>query len=300
MSKIVLSVLISVFFLNNSFSQKVIEMTKINGVYQIPCKVNGIPMNFIFDTGASDVSISITEAKFLLKNGLLQNEDFIENVNYKIANGDIIEGTKINLKTVEIDGIVLSDISATVIHQQNAPLLLGQSAISKLGPFTIDSDKLIIEDTNSISDYETEIRTTNEWMNEFFSVYTLKNESIDIKYEIIELKKMKLSGFAIFLKVTEHVNGKPKYSDFIIELNKITSVNFEENDDCTTDEKLVIESDKRGKGFLFYAVDEQFYETSNCFIKLRCLDDSSKERLIKAFINLIENNALYIKETQKF
>ena len=85
MSKIVLSVLISVFFLNNSFSQKVIEMTKINGVYQIPCKVNGIPMNFIFDTGASDVSISITEAKFLLKNGLLQNEDFIETQCKKLA-----------------------------------------------------------------------------------------------------------------------------------------------------------------------------------------------------------------------
>ena len=45
-------------------------MKKINGVYQIPCKVNGIPMNFIFDTGATDVTISLVEAKFLIKQGL--------------------------------------------------------------------------------------------------------------------------------------------------------------------------------------------------------------------------------------
>ena len=38
-----------------------------NGLYLIPCKVNGVPMKFIFDTGASSVNISMTEALFLLK-----------------------------------------------------------------------------------------------------------------------------------------------------------------------------------------------------------------------------------------
>jgi len=127
-------------------------MEKVNGIYEIPCKVNGIPMKFIFDTGASDVSISITEAKFLLKQGLLKKEDFIENVNYQIANGEIIEGSKINLKTIEIDGIILNNIPATVIYQQNAPLLLGQSAISKFGEYTILDNKLIVkQNTNSTS-----------------------------------------------------------------------------------------------------------------------------------------------------
>jgi len=42
-------------------------MEKVNGVYTIPCKVNGIDMRFILDTGASNVTISLTEAKFLIK-----------------------------------------------------------------------------------------------------------------------------------------------------------------------------------------------------------------------------------------
>lgn len=44
-----------------------------NGLYLIPCKVNGVPMKFIFDTGASNVCISMAEAVFLLKNGYIQN-----------------------------------------------------------------------------------------------------------------------------------------------------------------------------------------------------------------------------------
>jgi clan AA aspartic protease (TIGR02281 family) len=145
MKKIIFGLLLTIFSFNNVNSQKIIEMEKVNGIYEIPCKVNGIPMKFIFDTGASDVSISITEAKFLLKQGLLKKEDFIENVNYQIANGDIIEGTKINLKTIEIDGIILNNISATVVYQQNAPLLFGQSAISKIGEYSINNNKLIIK-----------------------------------------------------------------------------------------------------------------------------------------------------------
>ena len=129
---------------NIIYSQKIIEMNNINGTYQIPCKVNGIPMNFVFDTGASDVTISITEAKFLIKQGLIDKTDFKENVKYEIANGDIIEGTKINLKTIDIGGIILENVSASVIYKQDAPLLLGQSALSKLGQYSINGNHLII------------------------------------------------------------------------------------------------------------------------------------------------------------
>jgi clan AA aspartic protease (TIGR02281 family) len=137
------------FFLtltNLTYAQKVIKMERINNTYQIPCKVNGIPMNFIFDTGASDVSISITEAKFLIKQGLLTQDDLIEKVEYQIANGDIIEGTTVNLKSIEIDNIILNNIRASIIDSQNAPLLLGQSAISKIGRYSISGDILTLLD----------------------------------------------------------------------------------------------------------------------------------------------------------
>lgn len=57
-----------------------------------------MPLKFIFDTGASDVTISLTEALFMLKNGYLKETDFKVSVYYSIANGEIAEGTRINIQ----------------------------------------------------------------------------------------------------------------------------------------------------------------------------------------------------------
>ena len=159
----------------STYSQVSIKLDKINGVYEIPCKVNGIPMKFIFDTGASDVTISVTEAKFLLKQGLLEKSDFIENTNYKMANGEIIEGTRINLKTIEIGGKILKNISASVIYKQNAPLLLGQSALSKLGQYTIKGNQFIIDSPINSNNLDVKTKSTNiseavNYLNQFLSI----------------------------------------------------------------------------------------------------------------------------------
>lgn len=119
-------------------------MEKVNGVYQIPCKVNGIEMKFIFDTGASDISISKTEANFLAKQGLLKEDDIVGIQKYQIADGSISEGTKIIIREIKIKDIFINNISATVVDNDNAPLLFGQSALSKFGRFEIEKDILRI------------------------------------------------------------------------------------------------------------------------------------------------------------
>jgi aspartyl protease family protein len=55
-----------------SDGKTVIKMISANGVYKVPVEINGTSMNFIFDTGASDITISSTEARFLYKQGTLQ------------------------------------------------------------------------------------------------------------------------------------------------------------------------------------------------------------------------------------
>ena len=144
MKKILFVLLFFIIPIINTYSQKIIEMEYDNGVYYVPCKVNGIPMKFIFDTGASDVTISLTEARFLFKQGVLKDTDFKESVKYQLANGDIQEGTKIIIREINIDGIILNDVEASIVHELNAPLLLGQSAISKLGEIQLDGSKLKI------------------------------------------------------------------------------------------------------------------------------------------------------------
>ena len=116
----------------------VIKMKKNRGVYYVPCKINGTPMEFIFDTGASDITISLTEAMFLYKQGTLTDDDFLGTQKYQIANGDIEEGTVIKLKTVELGNLKLNNVQASIVHNLEAPLLLGQSALSQFGKISID------------------------------------------------------------------------------------------------------------------------------------------------------------------
>lgn len=119
-----------------------IQMTKEGGVYTIPCIVNGVKMNFVFDTGASNVCISLTEALFLYKNGYIDDEDIGGKTKSVVADGSITTNTKLTLKTIEIGGIVLRNVDALVSSNIEAPLLLGQSALQKLGKFEIDGDSL--------------------------------------------------------------------------------------------------------------------------------------------------------------
>jgi len=143
MKKNIYALIILLFALKLNAQTKII-MTKEGGVYMVPCKVNGLPLKFIFDTGASDVSISLTEALFMLKNGYLKKEDIGESIYYSIANGDVAKGTKLNIKEIEFAGLKLYNIEASIVHETTAPLLLGLSVISKLGKIQLDGNELTI------------------------------------------------------------------------------------------------------------------------------------------------------------
>jgi len=117
------------------------------GTFEIPCKVNGLDLNMIFDTGASDVTISSVEANFMLKNDYLKKDDLKGKKYYQVANGDIQEGTVITLREVKVGDAVLKNVDASVVKSQKAPLLLGQSVMERFGIITIDNinSKLIIK-----------------------------------------------------------------------------------------------------------------------------------------------------------
>ena len=122
----------------NTEGKTIVKMNKNNGVYEIPTEINGIPMHFIFDTGAGLISISTTETNFLYKQGTLTDLDIVGSANFIDANGDISEGTIIQLKTVKIGDRILHNVQASVVHNQSAPLLMGQSALEKFGKISID------------------------------------------------------------------------------------------------------------------------------------------------------------------
>ena len=122
-----------------------VPFTKENGVCKVKCDVNGLPLHFIFDTGASDVSLSMVEATFMMKNGYLNSNDVVGSQHFVDANGDVSVGTVINLKNVNFGGLTLTNVRASVVRNQKAPLLLGQSVLGRLGKIEIDNSALVLK-----------------------------------------------------------------------------------------------------------------------------------------------------------
>jgi len=131
MKKLINSLLLCLLLTNVSAQVRII-LEESNGVYYVPCQVNGLNLKFIFDSGASDVTISLTEALFMFKNNYLSEDNIIGSRYYQIANGEIQEGTKIILDSLNIGGFVIKNVEASIVHNIDAPLLLGQSALSRV------------------------------------------------------------------------------------------------------------------------------------------------------------------------
>lgn len=125
-------------------NKNVLKMELQNGVRYIWVEINGISLKFIFDTGASSISISSAEATVLFRQGTLKEEDIIGIEYFQDATGRISEGAKINLRTVKLGNVVLENVEATVIENIDAPLLLGQSVLERFGKIEIDNKNNVI------------------------------------------------------------------------------------------------------------------------------------------------------------
>lgn len=118
-----------------------IPFSKEGNMCKVKCAVNGLPLHFIFDTGASNVSLSSVEATFMVKNGYLSASDIVGKQHFLTTSGEVSEGTVINLREVKFGNLYLDNIKASVVRNQSAPLLLGQNVLSKLGKIEIDNEK---------------------------------------------------------------------------------------------------------------------------------------------------------------
>lgn len=205
-----------------SLAQTRIQMQEENGVYKIPCEVNGLRMKFIFDTGASNVNISLTEAKFMLENDYISSDDILGTATSQIADGSIVENTIIRLKEIKIADIILKDVTATVTHSMSAPLLLGQSAIQKLGAIQIEGNELIILAHNTTKSDE-EIDQMFEEAENFYNnkLYTAASKKYQELYDLGVLSDYGISLLARsyymiddYNKAIVYYNKIKDFSDF--------------------------------------------------------------------------------------
>ena len=140
-----------------ALGQTRIVMEEHGGVYKIPCLVNGAKMKMVFDTGAASVCLSQSIAEYLLENEFISIDDFIGVGRSVVADGSTIDNVKLVIKDIEIGGLHLYNVETVVIASQSAPLLLGLSAISKLGRVELNGNTLTIIESNSIGETEDQL-----------------------------------------------------------------------------------------------------------------------------------------------
>lgn len=124
-----------------------VPFTHEGGVTKVKCTINDLPLHFVFDTGAADVTISLVEANFMWKNGYLSEKDITGKQYYGTADGTLSVGMTIVLRKVNFGGLELDNVEASIVLNQRAPLLLGQTVFKRLGTIEIDNERDVLKIT---------------------------------------------------------------------------------------------------------------------------------------------------------
>lgn len=130
-----------------SVAQRSIPLTRSGGVYSVGVKVNdSITMQFVVDSGAADVTLPSFVGKTLFASGAITKADVLGAATYTLADGTSMRGTVVNLRSLLIGDVVIRNVRAAILPTDDASLLLGQSALRKLGTWRIDAsaNRLVI------------------------------------------------------------------------------------------------------------------------------------------------------------
>lgn len=131
--------------LGKNATQK-IKLEDYGGVYKVNVKISELPVNFILDSGASNVAISSTIEKKLISSGTITKTDYIQPALYKLADGSIVKCRRLFLKNIIIGNFTVKNVLACV-GESNSPLLLGKSFLDSFSKWSIDNStqELILE-----------------------------------------------------------------------------------------------------------------------------------------------------------
>src|SRR5580698_10108120 len=80
-----------------------VQMVSVGGTFKVPVTINGqLTLNFILDSGASDVSVPADVFMTLVRTGTITDTDFLDKQTYKLADGSTIPSQRFVIRTLKI------------------------------------------------------------------------------------------------------------------------------------------------------------------------------------------------------
>jgi len=110
-----------------------------DGHFWATAYVNGTPVKFLVDTGASLVALSERDARRI---GI--NTDKMEqNAKVRTAGGEVMAATAM-IQKIEIDGVTVKNVQAVVIDKGLEHSLLGMSFLNRLDGWDVTANAIVI------------------------------------------------------------------------------------------------------------------------------------------------------------
>ena len=127
-------------------SSKIDLVDYFNSLYKIKIDVGGIVKYFTFDTGASDLVISANLANDLIKKGLIEEDDFLGEELFTLADNSVVLAKMIRLDGVNIGDYTVNNVIVAVI--EDGSLLCGVGFLNKFSNWELN------QNTNSLILYK--------------------------------------------------------------------------------------------------------------------------------------------------
>jgi len=131
----------------NSPRETRIPLVRMSGGLIAPVIINNsIKLDFVVDSGASDVSIPADVFSSLVRANSVTQADITGARNYKNADGEVFQSKTFVIRSLKIGNVEAPRVQAKV-SPSNAPPLLGQSFLKRFKSWSIDNStqELILE-----------------------------------------------------------------------------------------------------------------------------------------------------------
>jgi len=121
-----------------------VALRKMGGVFIVPVLINDrISLDFILDSGASDVSIPADVVLTLVRTGTLTSADFKGSNTYVLADGTTVPSKTFRIRSLKVGNRALENVSGSLSPVEGS-LLLGQSFLSRFESWSVDNFRQVL------------------------------------------------------------------------------------------------------------------------------------------------------------
>ena len=120
-----------------------VPLEKWGGTYEVQVEINGLALDFIIDSGATDVSVPLDVFSTLRRKGTIQDADIIGEQTYKAWDGSTQKTFTFTIRSLKVGNIVVENVRGGVAPLQGS-LLLGQSFLERFKSWSIDNTKHVL------------------------------------------------------------------------------------------------------------------------------------------------------------